>query len=95
MTRTDLHWPVGSLFSTLSGLLLPTQVMPTHAPAERAPRASSLTGALARAVDAVLTWQERGRQRRQLMRLDDHLLRDIGLTRADVAAEWEKPFWRP
>ena len=27
--------------------------------------------------------------------LSDHMLRDIGLTRADVFAEATKPFWRP
>ena len=38
---------------------------------------------------------ERARQRRQLRELSDHMLRDIGLTRADAWAEAEKPFWRP
>ena len=37
---------------------------------------------------------ERQRQRRALARLDDHLLRDIGLS-ADIAhAETKRPFWR-
>jgi uncharacterized protein YjiS (DUF1127 family) len=42
-----------------------------------------------------LIWLERARQRRQLRELSDAMLRDIGLTRADVWAESEKPFWRP
>ena len=42
-----------------------------------------------------LTWLDRARQRRQLCELSDHMLRDIGLTRADVWAEVAKPFWRP
>ncbi len=33
-------------------------------------------------------------QRQHLAELDDHLLRDIGLTARDVQAECEKPFWR-
>ena len=33
------------------------------------------------AVAAALGWHERTRQRRSLRELDDHLLRDIGLTR--------------
>lgn len=37
---------------------------------------------------------QRYRQRRNLAELDDHLLRDIGLTREQVAAECRKPFWR-
>ena len=41
-----------------------------------------------------LTWFDRARQRRQLGELSDQMLRDIGLTRADVWAESSKPFWR-
>lgn len=43
----------------------------------------------------VLTWRERARQRRHLSLLDDRLLKDIGLTRADLDAEVRKPFWLP
>lgn len=53
-----------------------------------------LTLWLRRAADLLLTWHERARQRRQLRTLSDHILRDIGLTRADVLAETSKPFWR-
>jgi uncharacterized protein YjiS (DUF1127 family) len=46
----------------------------------------------------VLAWLAacvaRARQRRALARLDDRLLRDIGLSSADVADELAKPFWR-
>jgi len=37
---------------------------------------------------------DRWRQRQALMRLDEHLLKDIGLSRADVEAEASKPFWK-
>ena len=37
---------------------------------------------------------DRWRQRQALMRLDEHLLKDIGLSRADVENEVRKPFWR-
>ena len=51
---------------------------------------------LARTIlEIVATWQERVTQRHHLMAMDDRLLRDIGLTRADAASEFEKPFWRP
>ena len=40
------------------------------------------------------TWIERARQRNALTALDDHQLRDIGITRLDAARECEKPFWR-
>jgi uncharacterized protein YjiS (DUF1127 family) len=43
----------------------------------------------------ILIWHERSRQRRDLAQLSDHMLRDIGLSRADVWSECEKPFWRP
>lgn len=38
-------------------------------------------------------WRERARQRRAMLALDDHLLRDIGISRADVEREASKPFW--
>ena len=48
-----------------------------------------------RLVTVLLTWQQRAHDRRQLQCLSDHMLRDIGLTRADVFAEASKPFWQP
>lgn len=45
--------------------------------------------------DVVLAWLDRARQRRALLKLDDRMLKDIGLNRLDVARETEKPFWRP
>lgn len=47
-----------------------------------------------RLFDGLLSWQDRTRQRHQLAGLDDHLLKDIGLSRADVARESAKSFWR-
>jgi uncharacterized protein YjiS (DUF1127 family) len=42
-------------------------------------------------------WQELMRSRRQLRNLccelDDHILQDIGITRAALRWEAEKPFW--
>lgn len=48
----------------------------------------------ASAFEQALAWLERARQRRELRQLSDHMLKDIGLTRADVEAEAAKPFWR-
>jgi uncharacterized protein YjiS (DUF1127 family) len=42
----------------------------------------------------VASWIERARQREALAQLDDHTLRDIGVTRAEAARESGKPFWR-
>ena len=38
-------------------------------------------------------WLERTRQRRALLRLDDRMLKDIGLSRASAHNEGEKWFW--
>jgi uncharacterized protein YjiS (DUF1127 family) len=52
-------------------------------------------GQTLRAVVALTaSWAERRRQRRALLGLGDEMLKDIGLSRADVAREGEKPFWR-
>ncbi len=42
----------------------------------------------------VLRWMDRARQRRALQALDDRLLKDIGVTRADVELETAKWFWQ-
>jgi uncharacterized protein YjiS (DUF1127 family) len=36
----------------------------------------------------------RHRSRLRLVELDDHMLKDIGLSRADVWRECSKPFWQ-
>lgn len=42
----------------------------------------------------VVNWEIRRQTRRNLAKLDPHLLRDIGLQPHAVQAECEKPFWR-
>ncbi len=37
---------------------------------------------------------ERQRQRQALLKLDDRMLSDIGVSRADVERESSKPFWK-
>ncbi|ESY87874.1 DUF1127 domain-containing protein [Mesorhizobium australicum] len=39
-------------------------------------------------------WYDRHSQRRDLSEIDDHLLRDLGLTREDVRRECAKSFWQ-
>ena len=39
------------------------------------------------------TWFDRMRSRDSLARMDDRLLADIGLTRAEAEAEASRPFW--
>jgi uncharacterized protein YjiS (DUF1127 family) len=40
-------------------------------------------------------WAERHRQRRALLKLGDHTLKDIGVSHADAWQEASKPFWQP
>ena len=44
--------------------------------------------------EPLLAWEQRIRQRQQLADMDDHMLQDIGVGRAEAAMEAAKPFWR-
>jgi uncharacterized protein YjiS (DUF1127 family) len=44
--------------------------------------------------EPLLIWQQRVRDRETLRRLPDHMLKDIGIDRADLREEADKPFWR-
>ncbi|MCF4165378.1 DUF1127 domain-containing protein [Zavarzinia compransoris] len=48
----------------------------------------------ARAVTLLLTWQSRVMERNHLRMMDDRMLQDIGLSRADIEGEATKPFWK-
>ena len=68
------------------GLTLPYFVRSTGGPNPRS--------RTQRAFAAILAWQDRARERWVLRSLDARQLRDVGLTRADVLAELDKPVWR-
>jgi uncharacterized protein YjiS (DUF1127 family) len=51
---------------------------------------SRFAAALARLRDGYAVY----RQRRALLRLDDAMLKDLGLSRVDALQEGGKPFWR-
>jgi uncharacterized protein YjiS (DUF1127 family) len=63
----------------------------------RARRALPLAGGLRNAgvwlALALLHWHELTQQRRRLLALDERMLKDIGLTRADACREGARPFW--
>jgi uncharacterized protein YjiS (DUF1127 family) len=42
----------------------------------------------------LLEWQERARQRRQLLALSDGALKDFGANRTDADGEGSKPGWQ-
>lgn len=48
---------------------------------------------LQKVTDRLDRWQRLARERRQLLALSDHMLKDIGLTRADAEREASRPFW--
>ena len=75
-----------TLLSTVGGFVPPLY-------GELAPW-TSLNRTIEHAVDTILTWHERAKTRRQLLMLDDRLLRDIGITRLDARGEADKPFWQ-
>lgn len=45
-------------------------------------------------VRIVVRFQVRAVERETIARMDDRMLRDVGLTRADAWVEVAKPFWR-
>ena len=56
--------------------------------------ASDLVPVIDRVIETPIAWLERIRERRQLAQLGDDMLKDIGVSRADVEHVVEKPFWR-
>ena len=77
----------------MTSVSLPTRQGAT--PGKAAPNAgSTIKGLLARILERLLLWQERAVQRHALASLDDHLLKDMGITRAEALYEADKPFWR-
>jgi uncharacterized protein YjiS (DUF1127 family) len=91
MRQIDGQFGVGGLWATLALGIAPVQGL-APARARRGSRrpASGLSSVRAR----VQLWQRRRRGRQQLLALDDHLLRDIGISRLQAEAEADKPFWR-
>jgi uncharacterized protein YjiS (DUF1127 family) len=43
----------------------------------------------------ILLWINRYRQRKLLSSLEEHALKDIGISRVDALKESNKPFWMP
>lgn len=53
-----------------------------------------VTAVATRLSDLVITWFDRSRQRQHLAELDDRMLRDVGLSRAEVDNEVSQRFWQ-
>ena len=53
-----------------------------------------LLARLTHLLDTLSCYQKRHCSRQRLLMLDDHLLKDIGLSRADAQRESSKSFWQ-
>lgn len=51
-----------------------------------------LTGCIIRGLQRLLLWQQRARERRELLAMDERLRKDIGISALDVWREANKPF---
>ena len=65
------------------------RLLPRHRPAGFGP-----VHLARRFLRAIYRGLKRSRQRRALSGLSDAMLRDVGLSRSEVAREVGKPFWR-
>jgi uncharacterized protein YjiS (DUF1127 family) len=54
----------------------------------------ALDSSLLAVLDIPLSWHRRIADRHALRAMDDRLLKDIGISRADAEQEAVKPFWR-
>ena len=66
----------------------------SHRAALRHGHRSYLQEGLIGAFDLLQNWAERRRTRNHLYQMPDYMLRDIGVSRAEVEVEWQKPFWK-
>lgn len=61
--------------------------------APAAARKSHRRLAVPRLLLSLLAWRHEARQKARLRLLDDRLLQDIGVTRAEAEAEADRPLW--
>lgn len=57
-------------------------------------RSSYIGEGLVTLINRIQEWSERRRTRGHLYQMPDYMLHDIGVSRADVETEYQKPFWR-
>jgi uncharacterized protein YjiS (DUF1127 family) len=62
-------------------------------PAARGRPGRGLQACAAIGLARLLRWHELARQRRALLTLSDHMLKDIGVTRTEAEREARRPFW--
>ena len=57
-------------------------------------QSSYISEALVTLFNRINDWAERRRTRNHLYQMPDYMLHDIGVSRAEVENEYEKPFWK-
>ncbi|HEY9567870.1 MAG TPA: DUF1127 domain-containing protein [Thalassobaculum sp.] len=77
----------------MSRILIATARPMFGASAECGAQTSILEQILSAPFSVFATWGERLKQRAMLAEMDDRMLQDIGVSRAEAAVEAEKPFW--
>ncbi len=55
---------------------------------------TTLVGKVLRTVTLLNVWEKRLAERQHLAGMDERMMRDIGLDRADLRQEIAKPFWK-
>ncbi len=55
---------------------------------------NKVAGYLTVAFGRLVIWQQRHEERQKMVSMDARMREDIGLTKADIAAEARKPFWQ-
>ncbi len=80
------------LIPALAARTVPAQEQASRWPARRTPVGAGLGRRLRALRHAFERRRERARRHQELARLDERLLRDVGLSRADLGVELEPPF---
>jgi uncharacterized protein YjiS (DUF1127 family) len=94
MRQIDPTFGGGALWATLASAIAPVHGLKPALPLRARRRSRRLACWLSDAGARTRLWQCRRHGRQQLLTLDDHLLRDIGISRLQAEAEAHKPFWR-
>jgi uncharacterized protein YjiS (DUF1127 family) len=84
--QTALHYPHSPMVSWPVGT-------PAEVPSVGSMRHDKLPAWMRRVIATFRSWHRNVRARRELLQLNDHELRDIGLTRVEALYEASRPFW--
>jgi len=95
MRQTFRHTGTATLWSAVGTATLPLPGRGFGAAPRGRLLARGAASWLRQVRDTFRLWQDRVSGRQQLLRLDERVLRDIGITRLEAEAEASKPFWRP